>query len=232
MKQFAFLVLLLTSYVSAKSQFLEFGGGVGALTYAGDLGRGYDITQAKPGFLLFHRMNLSSFFSVRWGFTAGFLRGSDKNPIDPFAEARDFEFDLTILEASSTLEYHFLDYKQDKSFIKWSPYAFAGIGFTKLNNVGEVGVDFNRIQPVLPFGLGFKHLIGKQFSAGLEIGVRKTFFDHLDKVPEADLMSKDFQSGNSADDDIYYFVGISVSYILYKIPCPFPYIPNRSILRR
>lgn len=209
---------------------LEFGVGGGVLNYSGDLVRGVDISNVRPALAVHHRMNFSQDVSIKWALTSGVLVGKEA-PVDPFSRQRDYSFSINIAELSSVIEYHFLDYKHDKSPIRWSPYAFGGIGFTRVSGVEEPREDFNRIQTVIPFGIGFKHLIGKRFSIDADMGVRKTFFDLLDNISDGDLALKNYQYGNPNDNDWYYYVGVSLSFILYEIPCPYPYIPNRHMLR-
>ncbi|MEQ9297679.1 MAG: DUF6089 family protein [Cyclobacteriaceae bacterium] len=221
------LFLFLGVSLNSQAQFLEYGGGIGILNYSGDLDRGYPIDNIRFGIRAFHRMSLSDIVAVKYAIGYGKVAGSDDNPIDPFAAIRRHSFERGVFEGTMTFEYNFLDYKDDHSPIRWSPYVFGGIGFARV--FGERTKDYNKIQPMIPFGLGFKHLIGKQFALGLEIGLRKTFFDELDEVSEGDVAIRDFTYGNPEDDDWYSFTTFSISYILYKIPCPFRYIPNRSI---
>jgi hypothetical protein len=48
-------------------------------------------------------------------------------------------------------------------------------------------------------------------------------------VSDSDIFDKNYQYGNPKDNDWYHFAGISLSYILYNIPCIYKYIPNQSI---
>lgn len=218
----------LSSQLSA--QAIELGGGIGGVNYAGDLVRGYNFKHIRPGIFGFYKFNFSDAVSTRVSLTVGKIAGDDSNPIDPLADLRDASFSATVMEGAITFEYNFLDYKHDKSPIKWSPYFFAGFGFARFSGV-DTDEDFNEIQPVIPIGIGFKHLVGKKFSAGLELGARKTFFDLLDGISGGDVNNKNFQFGNPSDNDWYYFFGISLSYIFYNIPCPFQYVPNQSMMR-
>lgn len=221
------LFLFLGVSIAGRAQFLEYGGGVGMLNYSGDLDRGYPMDNLRFGIRAFHRMNLSDIVAVKYALGYGKVAGSDSQPIDAFAKIRNRSFERGVFEGTLTFEYNFLDYKADHSPIRWSPYLFGGVGFARI--FGERTRDYNKIQPIMPFGLGFKHLIGKQFALGLEIGLRKTFFDELDEVSDGDLAIRDFTYGNPEDNDWYSFTSFSLSYIIYKIPCPFRYIPNRSI---
>lgn len=214
---------------NVKAQFLEFGGGVGLLNYAGDLNRGYPRENANPGITLYNRLNLSEIVSVKYAATFGKVTGTDDLAFDALGEIRQVSFSRPVLEGSMVFEYNFLDFKDEYSRIKWSPYLFGGVGFVRL--FGNRNGDYSMLQPVVPFGLGFKQLIGKQFAVNLEVGIRKTFFDELDDISDGDIEFKDFQFGNPQDRDWYSFVGLSLSYIIYKIPCPFKYIPNGSIYR-
>ena len=223
------LFLFLGVHVSSRAQFLEYGAGIGVLNYAGDLDNGYPIDNLRFGIRAFHRMNLSDIVAVKYSIGYGKIAGSDDDPIDPFAGIRRRTFERGVFEGTLTFEYNFLDYKDDNSPIRWTPYVFGGIGFARI--FGERTKDYSKIQPVIPFGIGYKHLIGKQFAFGFEFGLRKTFFDELDEVSDGDVQIRDFSYGNPEDNDWYSFSTVSISYILYKIPCPFRYIPNRSIYR-
>ncbi|MDH5608096.1 MAG: DUF6089 family protein [Cyclobacteriaceae bacterium] len=229
--RFYLFLLLLSGIQFTNAQLIEFGIGPGTLNYAGDLVKGVQLANSSPAVQVHHRMNLSKVVSVRWALTYGKIKGSDTYSNDPFGLQRNGSFNLNIAELSSTFEYHFLDYKHDKSHVRWSPYAFFGIGFTRLYKAPGTYGDYNPTQAIIPYGIGFKQLIGRRFSSGIEFGVRQTFFDYLDTYADGDQTVKDFQYGNPADRDVYYFVGISLSYIVYKIPCPFPYVPNRYMLR-
>ncbi len=209
---------------------MEFGAGSGILSYSGDLVRGYNFSSPKLGGTAFYRMNLSEIVSVKLALTVGGLKGSE-TPIDAFAIQRNHGFTNSTLELSSVFEYHFLDFKGEKSLVDWSPYAFAGFAVLRVGKLPQ-GSNTGKFQPVFPMGIGVKHLIGKRFSLGFETGARKTFFDELDGVSDGDQTIKDFQYGNPKDNDWYFFTCISLSIILYNIPCPFPYVPNKSVLSR
>lgn len=203
---------------------------MGALNYSGDLIRGYKLTNASSATVVHYRMNFNKELSLKWSGVFGSIQ-SQEDPIDAFALQRDFNYSIRIGEITSVVEYHFLDYKHEKSRIRWSPYAFGGFGFTRVLQAPDKRGDFNRTQAVVPFGVGFKQLVGKRFSVDAEVGFRRTFFDWLDNTSDADLSVKDYQYGNPNDDDWYTFVGITLSFIIYEIPCPFPYRPNQYMLR-
>lgn len=207
----------------SKAQFSEFGFGIGGFNYAGDLMRGYHIENVKPGALGYYKMNLDNIFSIRASVTGGLISGSDKNPIDPFATNRNGSFQSTIVEAAGILEYNFLDYKADHIQFRWSPYMFVGVsGFTFFGG----GQDLNgasKVQLALPFGGGFKYAINPSITLNLEIGIRALFFDQLDGYSDGDITNKNYQYGNKYDKDWYNFIGFTVSYTIWDIPCPYDF---------
>ncbi len=200
------------------------------MNYSGDLVRGFNFNTSAIAGTAFYRMNFSEIVTFRLAATIGTVKASE-TPIDAFAEQRSHSFSNSILEISSVFEYHFLDFKSEKSLVNWSPYIFGGVGVVSVGNVpSNSGV--GKIQPVLPMGFGFKHLIAKKYTIGFEAGARKTFFDQLDGISDGDQTIKDYQYGNPKDDDWYFFTGISFSVTLFNIPCPFPYVPNNTLFSR
>lgn len=55
-----------------------------------------------------------------------------------------------------------------------------------LNTEGQGMIDtrmqYSPIQVAIPFGIGFKYAISREWSIGLEYGIRKTFTDYIDDV--------------------------------------------------
>lgn len=216
-----------------QAQKTEYGLAMGGISYSGDLYRGYNLLKQNFGIQGIYRININEDVAFKFSLLYGSVSGDDTNPVDALGTVRNASFKRSFLEGSAVFEYHFVDYKHENSSIRFSPYAFGGIGFTNIFNLDRTVDDFSSIQPVLPFGIGIKHLIGKQFTAAIEFGARKTFFDKLDRISTGDTNDKSgFQFGNPADTDWYHFVGISFSYILYKVPCTYKYVPNKSLYRK
>ena len=221
--------ILLLFTLSASAQFMEFGGGLGTMNYSGDLVRGYSFSTSSLAGTAFYRMNFSEIFTIRLGLTIGTLQGSE-TPIDPFAVERNQSFSENLMEISSVFEYHFLDFKTADSPVNYSPYIFGGFAVLRYN--APTDEEVGRFQFSMPMGVGFKYLIQKKYTIGIEAGARKTFFDYLDGISDGDVTNKNYQYGNPKDDDWYFYSGISFSVTLFNVPCPFPYRPNQSILAR
>lgn len=211
-----FLVLGITSSTAQRS---EVGFGVGTFNYTGDLVRTYDFKYSKPAATVFYRSNLSKVVSFRAGFTGGKIGASEK-PIDPFAVNRDASFDLFLLEASTVMEYHFLNWRDTKRFVRFTPYLFAGLGLFGISGDINKTEEYSNVQGSIPFGAGVKYVYNPKWYFSLEFGIRKTFFDHLDNISDGDPRLKNYQYGNPNDNDNYYFLGITLTRTFYTIPCP------------
>ncbi len=219
-KNFGLVGLMVFAY-SASAQKSEIGVGIGTFNYTGDLARTYNILNSKPAATVFYRSNLSKVISFRAALTGGKIGASDKRPIDAFAERRNAAFNLFLMEASTVMEYHFMNWRDDKHIMRFTPYLFAGLGIFGLSGTQNKTSEYSNVQGAIPFGLGLKYIINPKWYIGLEVGARKTFFDYLDNVSTgSNQLIKNFQYGNPHDNDSYYFVGLSITRTFYEIPCP------------
>lgn len=231
LKALPILSAFLLAQTLCLAQKTEIGVALGGVSYAGDLYRGYEIANQNIGIQGIYRINFEKDVTFKAGLLYGKVSGDDSHPFDALGQIRNASFNRSFIEASANFEFHFLDYKNKNSTIKWTPYFFAGFGLTKFLNLEEQD-DFSNIQPVLPFGLGVKHLVGKQFSLALEFGARKTFFDQLDGISDGDVYDKtNTQFGNPNDKDWYHYLNISFSYLIFKIPCLYKDVPNKSLYK-
>jgi hypothetical protein len=148
------------------------------------------------------------------------LAASDRNnPTDPFAVKRAASFDLFLLELSGGFEYHFLDWRDDKRKLRFTPYLFAGVGLFGISGTPNKNAEYSNIQLSIPFGGGMKYVLNPRYYVSFEFGVRKTFFDYLDNISGGNPSFKTFQYGNPNDNDNYFFTGITLTYTFYDIPC-------------
>ncbi|HEY4654005.1 MAG TPA: DUF6089 family protein [Cyclobacteriaceae bacterium] len=212
--------LLITIATPLSAQRSELGFGLGTFNYTGDLVRSYDFSFSKPAATVFYRSNLSKVVSFRAGVTAGFIGASDRKPIDAFAQRRDASFDLFLLEVSTVMEYHFLNWRDEKFLNRFSPYLFGGIGLFGISGNDMKPSEYSNVQVAIPLGAGVKYILNPKWYMALEFGVRKTFFDYLDNVSDEDTGIKNYQYGNPFDNDNYFFFGISLTRTFYDIPCP------------
>ena len=214
------MACLLCTAKTSYGQKSEIGFGLGAFNYTGDLTRNFQAGNFGPGATIFYRRNLNEAISIRAGITGGIIRGDDTPNFDILAQQRNASYSRGIIELSPVVEYHFLNYRENINILNWTPYFFLGTGLTFFGST-DTDKDYNNLQIVLPFGVGFKYVLDRRWILGLEAGVRKTFFDYIDDVSGEDLVIKNYAYGNRHDDDWYYFLGLSLSYTFYTIPCPY-----------
>jgi len=237
------IIFLVISTINCYSQFLEPGFSVGLNSYSGDLKRGYSPLPGQIGFEIFNRFNISSHQTFKVSYKRGSLRGKEIIN-DALSLNRNMWFKSKISEFSGKIEYNFLDYFDEVSKLNFTPYVFFGLGATILKNIEEREKTLNNKELFIniPFGIGFKYLINRQFSLAFEVEIKKTFNDNIDYMSGANTTNlnqvtglnfnnsiKNYQYGSGNDNDFYYFTGISISYIFYRIPCPKNSAPYNSI---
>lgn len=214
------ITLLCFLSFAVTAQRSEVGFGLGTLNYTGDLVRRYNFLNSRPAATVFYRSNMSNVVSFRAALTGGKLYGSDSRPIDPFSAQRQASFNIFLIEASTTFEYHFLNWRETKRFVRFSPYLFGGLALFGMSGNGNKPEEYSNVQGAVPFGTGLKYVINPKWYVALEFGARKTFFDYLDNVSIGRENNKNYQYGNPFDNDAYYFLGFSVTRTFYDIPCP------------
>ena len=220
LKKFLIVSILACLCSKVSAQRSELGFGLGTFTYTGDLVRNYNIKYSKPAATILFRSNLSKIVSFRASITGGKL-GATEKPIDAAAAQRDASFDIFLFEGSLAIEYHFLNWRDDKRPMRYSPYLFGGLALFGISGNDTKPAEYSNIQGAIPFGGGFKYILSPKWYAAFEIGIRKTFFDYLDNVSDfTDQTQKNYQYGNPNDNDNYFFVGITLTRTFYDIPCP------------
>jgi hypothetical protein len=205
---------------SVAAQNAEIGFGLGTFNYTGDLSRNYNFLNSKPAGTVFYRANVSRVISFRTALTAGKIGATDSRPIDAFSSARAASFNLFLYEISLATEYHFLDWRSEKRPLRGTPYIVTGLGLFGIAGTPSKSAEYSNVQPSIQLGVGVKYVLNPLFYLGLEIGMRKTFFDYLDNISEGDPSRKNYRYGNPNDLDNYYFLGVTLTRTFYSIPCP------------
>lgn len=202
------------------AQRSELGFGIGTFNYTGDLVRNYNFKYSRPAATVLYRSNINRIVSFRAAITGGKVAASEK-PIDAFAAVRNASFDIFLLEGSVGFEYHFLNWKDSKVPMRFTPYLFGGLGLLGISGNDTKPAEYSNVQMAVPFGGGFKYIVNPRWYVAIEFGVRKTFFDYLDNVSDfKDQTQKNYRYGNPNDNDNYYFLGITLTRTFYDIPCP------------
>ncbi|MCF6360028.1 MAG: porin family protein [Cyclobacteriaceae bacterium] len=213
-------ILLLISAVSGYAQKKEIGGGIGVLSYTGDLSRNALKGPIKPAGTVFYRYNMRDHLSLKLSFVGGKLAGTDEKPIDAFSVVRASAFNIFLYEFAAGLEYYFLDFRSKNAPQNWSPYFYGGIGIFGMIGHQNKTATYSDIQLAVPLAFGVRYRASPKWSFSVEAGIRATFFDYIDNISEGDLFAKNYQYGNPEDNDKYYFAGVSLSYTFYSVLCP------------
>lgn len=201
------------------SQRSELGFGVGTFNYTGDLVRTYNFLYSQPAGTVFYRNNRSQVISFKAALTGGKLKASDQRPLDPFATQRASAFNLFLLEASTTFEYHFLDWRDSKRRLRFTPYLTSGLALFGIAGAANKNAQYSTVQLAIPLGGGMKYVLNPKWYMALEFTIRKTLFDYLDNISDGDTSFKNYQYGNRFDTDNYFFLGLSLTRTFYDIPC-------------
>lgn len=213
-------ILLMGITFSVQAQKREIGGGIGALSYTGDLTRNVFANPIKFGGNVFYRFNMRDHISIKVSFLGGGLAGSDANPIDAFSVARASSFNIFLYEFATGIEYYFLDFRSKNAQINWSPYFYGGLGIFGMLGHQNKTATYSTVQMAVPLAFGIRYRATPKWSFAVEAGIRATFFDYVDNISEGDLFIKNYQYGNPNDNDKYYFAGVSLSYTFYSVECP------------
>jgi hypothetical protein len=214
---FGFILAQANMQAQELTHSVEFGLGVGALNYTGDLSPSYRIKQSKPGAELFFKYNLPNDVSVfRFNLLMGGL-GADESAFDsPLTQNRNLSFSTIITEAAFLYEYNFLNFRRvfSNNDYYMTPFLFGGLS-ASVGSVGGAPAYFG-----IPFGAGLKFMVTKGVNIGIEYGARKIFSDEIDGYDE------DVELSSSSSQDWYYFTALTVSYTLYRDNCP-PHLQKR-----
>ena len=172
---------------------------VGGSNYHGDLSHGFNFKNTQPGFGVFYKYNLSSYFCWRNQLQFMGVAGSDKG-VKGYNN-RNLSFQTDIWDISSTFEFNFQPFGTNVNDLNWTPYFYTGLNLflfdpTRLENkdirlrglrTENQKKPYSRLQPAIPIGFGLKKMLTPQKNRGVWIvGIegcwRKTFTDYLDDV--------------------------------------------------
>ena len=190
-------------------RYLEYGGGVGAAIYQGDISPYALGTIKRPGLSvqLLGNLNLSSALSVRLNYAFAFLSESDKNYGYDYKPHRNFSFETKVNEFSIHFVFNPLSNNGYEEYHSLVPYMFTGVGIGFLNVSRDwsqfehgwkywqkwvapgLAEDSMHVPPkyvlTLPVGLGLKYQLEDNISIFGEISKRFTQEEYLDGFSKA-----------------------------------------------
>lgn len=214
------------TYIFLSISFLSYGqhseiGILGGTSYyLGELNPSIQVAnKLKPAVGVFFRRNTgkSKRYALRFGLNYGLLEASDKITSAEISDYRQLSFSSNLLEGYGVLEFNFLPYEINSTRASYySPYVFIGIAGFMVNPEVENYVtntsssSGSLIAASIPFGFGVKFNLVNNLGMGIEWGMRKTFTDEIDGLPET--YPGGYQLSNTQNNDWYSILGITLNY--------------------
>lgn len=212
-KFFAVVVVsavLFTGNLSAQdavTQEGEFGFGIGAGHYFGDLNTRARLNRAKLAATAFFRKNLGNYIAVRVGATFAQLGYSDQyNTHNEYMYRRNLSFNTKVWELTLQGDFNFFRFMPGEPQYSFTPYITLGAGvfsydpyaylrgqkvfLRPLGTEGQGSSDprykdrkqYSSMGICIPFGGGVKYALNDRVNIGFEILHRFTNTDYLDDV--------------------------------------------------
>ena len=183
----------------------EFGIGVGAAHYFGDLNTRAKLNRPKIAAGIFFRKNFGNYIAARVVANYAQLGYSDiYNTHNEFEHTRNLSFNTSVWELSLRGDFNFFRFLPGDPDYRFTPFISLGVGVFSydpyaylqgvkyyLRPLGTEGQGsslypdrkpYGSMALCIPFGVGIKYAVNQQFNIGLEITHRFTNTDYLDDV--------------------------------------------------
>ena len=183
----------------------EFGIGVGASHYFGDLNTRARLNRAKLAGTIFFRKNLGNYIAIRIGASFAQVGYSDQyNTHNTYMYTRNLSFNSKVWELTLQGDFNFLRFMPGEPQYSFTPYITFGAGVfsfdpyaylrgrkVPLRQLGTEGQgsalypdrkQYSSMAICLPFGGGVKYALNERINIGFEILHRFTNTDYLDDV--------------------------------------------------
>jgi hypothetical protein len=202
----AILILSLPLSVFAQNSIVqegEFGVGIGAAHYFGDLNTRAHLNRPKPAAGIFFRKNFGNYIALRISGNFAQLGYSDVyNTHNDFMHRRNLSFNTNVWELGLQGDFNFYRFLPGDPDFRFTPYVTLGASvfnydpyaylndqkyfLRPLGTEGQ-GIDSTRkpyssMALAIPFGVGVKYSINDRINLGFEVVYRFTNTDYLDDV--------------------------------------------------
>ncbi len=215
-------IFFIYASLSSQAQKNEIGIGIGVANYSGEIVQHVDVTNFKPAGQLYYRLNFNRVTALKFSTSIGMLGASDSKYDNAMADYRKASFSTIYNDVTAMFEYNFLDfsYTEKSNGKHFSPYISAGLGILNYKStISDADYKVNTIaQPIIPFGGGFKYRTNAHFTINFQFTINKTFTDSIDGIYDPAGSTKSITNSNNTD--WYYYSGITVGYIFWKVICP------------
>jgi hypothetical protein len=183
----------------------EFGIGVGAAHYFGDLNTRARLNRPKPAAGIFFRKNFGNYIAMRVSGNYARLGYSDVyNTHNEFMHRRNLSFNTNVWELGLQGDFNFFRFMPGNPDFSFTPYITFGVSafnydpFAYLNGekyflrpLGTEGQGdstypdrkpYSSMALAIPFGVGLKYALNDRMNIGFEVVYRFTNTDYLDDV--------------------------------------------------
>lgn len=190
---------------NAVTQEGEFGFGIGAGHYFGDLNTRARLNRAKIAGTIFFRKNLGNYIAVRIGATFAQLGYSDQyNAYNSVMYSRNLSFNSKVWELTLQGDFNFFRFMPGDPEYSFTPYITLGAGVFSfdpyaylrgekipLRPLGTEGQgsalypdrkQYSSMAICIPFGAGIKYSFNEKVNIAFEVLHRFTNTDYLDDV--------------------------------------------------
>ena len=183
----------------------EFGVGIGAAHYFGDLNTRVHLNRPKPAATVFFRKNFGNYIALRVGASFAKIGYSDiYNTHNEFMRRRNLSFNSNVWELGLQGDFNFYRFLPGDPDFRFTPYVTFGISvfnydpyayladqkyfLRPLGTEGQGDTVYPDRKPyssmafAVPFGVGFKYAVNERINVGFEVVHRFTNTDYLDDV--------------------------------------------------
>jgi len=203
------VISLSSLFVSAQQEAVvqegEFGVGIGAGHYFGDLNTRAHLNRPKIAATAFFRKNFGNYIALRVGASFAQLGYSDiYNDHNTYMQSRNLSFNSNVWELAVQGDFNFFRFMPGEPGYNFTPYVTFGVGvfnydpfamlagqkhyLRPLNTEGQGTTLYPDRKPYgsmafcIPFGVGVKYCINESINVGFEIVHRVTGTDYLDDI--------------------------------------------------
>lgn len=183
----------------------EFGIGLGAGHYFGDLNTRARLNRPKLAATVFFRKNFGNYIALRIGASFAQLGYSDiYNTQNTYMQSRNLSFNTKVSELSLQGDFNFFRFLPGEPGYNFTPYVTLGVGVFSYDPYAYLNGEKIFLRPLgtegqgsslypdrkpyssmaisIPFGAGFKYALNERVNVGIEILYRFTNTDYLDDV--------------------------------------------------
>jgi hypothetical protein len=215
-------IFFIYSSLQVSAQKHEVGFGLGASNYTGEIVKLVDVRNFGPAGQVYFRFNFNKAVCLKFATSLGVLSASDSKYKNAMADYRKASFSTIYNDVNAMIEYNFLDfaYTEKSNGKHFSPYITIGFGLLNYKStISDPNYKVNTFaQPVIPFGGGFKYRTNAHWIINFQFTANKTFTDAIDGIYNPAGSGRSIT--NTHDKDWYYYSGISVGYVFWKVVCP------------